>query len=88
MIVFGYAKDIAPINFIQLHINVTSDYILKRDRSNVKLHMTCISNIKASLHRGVERVSSFFLNQGRRFATCSSFFSTFKELRMLLPGKR
>lgn len=23
MIVFGYAKDIAPINFIRLHINLT-----------------------------------------------------------------
>lgn len=40
MIVFGYAKDIAPINFIRLHINVTSDYILKQDRSNVKLRVT------------------------------------------------
>lgn len=40
MIVFGYAKDIASINFIRLHINLTLDYILKQDGSNVELHMT------------------------------------------------
>lgn len=54
MIVFGYAKDIAPINFIRLDINLTLDYI--QDGSNVELHM--ISDVKTNLHGSNEGVFS------------------------------
>lgn len=61
MIVFGYAKDIAPINFIRLDINLTLDYILTQDGSNVELHM--ISDVKTNLHGSNEGGGLLFITR-------------------------